>query len=66
MPRPDGSGDIAVTAVVQQQQNPVDSVTLVYRVGYGPETNVSMTGNGCCSILWIAELRVMIPAYASS
>ena len=55
-----------VTAVVQQQQNPVDSVTLVYRVGYGPETNVSMTGNGCCSILWIAELRVMIPAYASS
>ncbi|GAB4823908.1 hypothetical protein N2152v2_010954 [Parachlorella kessleri] len=44
-PRPDGSGDIAVTATVQQQQNPVDSVNLVYLVGYGPETNVSMTGN---------------------
>jgi hypothetical protein len=43
-PRPDGSADIIVTTTVQQQQNPVSAVNLVYVVGYGAETTAPMAG----------------------
>ena len=43
-PRPTGGADIPVTATVTPQQFPIDSVDLVYVVGYGAEVALPMAG----------------------